>query len=50
MENVLYYRNNVQVLRQYVSGQSAHLIYVNPPLKGNQNCSALFTDRDGTRA
>ena len=49
MENVLYYGDNLDILRRYVKAESVDLIYLDPPFKSNQNCNVLFKDQDGSR-
>lgn len=50
MENVLYYGDNLDILRRYVKGESVDLIYLDLPFKSNQNYNVLFKEQDGTRA
>jgi len=50
VENVLYYGDNLDILRRYVKDESVDLIYLDPPFKSNQNCSVLFKEKDGTQA
>src|SRR5664279_4858981 len=50
MENVLYYGDNMDILRRYVKDESVDLIYLDPPFKSNQNYNVLFKEQDGTRA
>jgi len=50
MGNVLYYGDNLDILRRYVKDESVDLIYLDPPFKSDQNCNVLFKVKDGTRA
>lgn len=50
MENVLYYGDNLDILRRYVKDESVDLIYLDPPFKSDQNYNVLFKEQDGTRA
>jgi len=50
MENVLYYGDNLDILRRYVRDESVDLIYLDPPFKSNQNYNVLFKEKDGTQA
>jgi DNA modification methylase len=50
MENVLYYGDNLDILRRYVKDESVDLIYLDPPFKSNQNYNILFKEKDGTQA
>ncbi len=42
MENVLYYGDNLDILRRYVKDESVDLIYLDPPFKSDQNYTVLF--------
>jgi len=44
MENVLYYGDNLDILRRYVRDESVGLIYLDPPFKSNQNYNVLFKE------
>ena len=50
MENVLYYGDNLDVLRQHIATESVDLVYLDPPFKSNQNYNILFKEQDGSRA
>ncbi|MCX5772898.1 MAG: site-specific DNA-methyltransferase [Candidatus Hydrogenedentes bacterium] len=50
MDNVLYYGDNLDILRRYVKDESVDLIYLDPPFKSNQNYNVLFKEQDGARA
>jgi site-specific DNA-methyltransferase (adenine-specific) len=50
MGNVLYYGDNLDILKRYVKDESVDLIYLDPPFKSNQNYNVLFKEQDGTRA
>lgn len=50
MSNLLYYGDNLDVLRRYVKDESVDLIYLDPPFKSNQDYNVLFADQDGTRS
>jgi len=50
MENVLYYGDNLDILRRYGKDESVDLIYLDPPFKSNQNYNVLFKEKDGTQA
>jgi site-specific DNA-methyltransferase (adenine-specific) len=49
-KNVLYYGDNLEILRDYIGSESVDLVYLDPPFKSNQDYNVLFTERDGTRA
>jgi len=48
--NVLYYGDNLEVLRQHVRDESVDLVYLDPPFNSNQSDNVLFAEHDGTRA
>ena len=50
MDNVLYYGNNLDVLRRYMKDESVDLVYLDPPFKSNQDYNILFKEHDGTKA
>lgn len=49
-ENVLYYGDNLDILRRYIKDESVNLIYLDPPFKSNQDYNVLFAEKDGTQA
>jgi len=49
-ENILYYGDNLDVLRRHIKDESVDLIYLDPPFKSNQDYNVLFAEQDGTRA
>lgn len=49
-ENLLYYGDNLDVLRRYVPSDSVDLVYLDPPFNSNQDYNVLFAEQDGTRA
>jgi site-specific DNA-methyltransferase (adenine-specific) len=46
MANVLYYGDNLDILRRYVGDESVDLIYLDPPFKSDQNYNVLFKEKD----
>lgn len=48
--NVLYYGDNLEVLRLHVKDDSVDLIYLDPPFKSNQDYNVLFAERNGSRS
>ncbi len=50
MENTLYYGDNLEILKRYISDESVDLVYLDPPFKSNQDYNVLFAERDGTRS
>jgi DNA modification methylase len=48
--NILYYGDNLDVLRRYVKDESIDLVYLDPPFKSNQDYNVLFAEKDGSMA
>ena len=48
--NVLYYGDNLDVLRRYVADESVDLVYLDPPFNSNADYNAFFAEQDGTRS
>jgi site-specific DNA-methyltransferase (adenine-specific) len=36
-ENVLYYGDNLEILRRYIEDESVDLVYLDPPFNSNRN-------------
>jgi len=49
-ENLLYYGDNLDVLRRHVKDESVDLVYLDPPFNSAQDYNVLFAEQDGTRA
>jgi len=49
-ENVLYYGDNLDILRRYIKDESVDLIYLDPPFKSEQDYNVLFAEHNGSRA
>ena len=49
-ENVLFYGDNLDVLRRHVKDESVDLVYLDPPFNSNQNYNVLFAEQDGDRS
>ncbi len=49
-KNVLYYGDNLDILRRYIKDETIDLVYLDPPFKSNQNYNVLFTEQNGSRA
>ncbi len=50
MENVLYYGDNLDILKRYVKDESVDLVYLDPPFNSNAAYNVLFKERDGSQA
>lgn len=48
--NVLYYGDNLDILRRYIPDESIDLIYLDPPFNSNQSYSAIFADESGRKS
>lgn len=48
--NLLYYGDNLDVLRRHVRDESIDLVYLDPPFNSKQNYNILFAEKDGTQA
>jgi len=46
-ENTLFYGDNLNILREYISDESVDLIYLDPPFNSNRNYNVLFKDESG---
>ena len=49
-KNLLYYGENLDVLRRHVGDESVDLIYLDPPFKSNKDYNVLFDEQDGSRS
>jgi DNA modification methylase len=49
-DNVLYYGDNLDVLRLHIKDESVDLVYLDPPFNSNANYNVLFAAKDGTQA
>ena len=49
-ENILYYGDNLDILRRYIEDESIDLIYLDPPFKSEQDYNVLFAEQNGSRA
>ena len=49
-ENLLYYGDNLDVLRRHVKDESVDLIYLDPPFKSNQDYNVLFSEHNKERS
>lgn len=49
-ENILYYGDNLDILRRYVADESVDLIYLDPPFKSKKDYNVLFIEQDGSKS
>jgi DNA modification methylase len=48
--NVLYYGDNLDILRRYIKDETVDLVYLDPPFKSNQDYNVLFAEQNGSRS
>ncbi len=48
--NLLYYGDNLDVLRRHVADETVDLIYLDPPFNSNATYNVLFAEQNGSRA
>jgi len=41
-ENVLYYGDNLEILRRYIEDESVDLVYLDPPFKSDQDYNIVL--------
>jgi len=46
VENILYYGDNLDIMRRYVKDESVDLIYLDPPFNSSQNYNVLFKEQE----
>jgi len=49
-ENILYYGDNLDVMRLHIEDESVDLVYLDPPFNSNQAYNVLFADHDEQRS
>jgi len=47
VENVLYYGDNLEILRRHIKDESVDLVYLDPPFNSRQDYNVLFRERTG---
>jgi site-specific DNA-methyltransferase (adenine-specific) len=48
--NVLYYGDNLDILRRYVADESVDLVYLDPPFNSNRDYNVIFRDESGRKS
>lgn len=48
--NMLYYGDNLDILRRYIKDDTIDLVYLDPPFKSQQDYNVLFAERNGSAA
>ncbi len=46
----LFYGDNLDILRNYISDESVDLVYLDPPFNSNASYNVLFSEQDGSRS
>ena len=49
-DSILYYGDNLDILKRYIKDESVDLIYLDPPFKSNQDYNVLFPEQNGSRS
>jgi DNA modification methylase len=49
-DNLLFYGDNLDVLRRHIADASVDLVYLDPPFNSDQSYNVLFAEQDGARA
>jgi len=49
-DNVLYYGDNLDVMRRHIKDETVDLVYLDPPFNSNRNYNVLFSEQNGSRA
>ena len=49
-DNILYYGDNLDILRRYIKDESVDLIYLDPPFNSNATYNVLFEDYAGGKS
>jgi len=49
-KNLLYYGDNLEILRNYIKEETIDLIYLDPPFKSNKDYNVLFAEQNGSRS
>jgi hypothetical protein len=45
--NVLYYGDNLDILRRYLPDAAVDLVYLDPPLRSNRDYNVIFRNESG---
>ena len=49
-ENILYYGDNLDILRKYIKDETVDLIYLDPPFNSNKDYNVIFREPTGERS
>ena len=48
--NLLYYGDNLDVMRRHIKDETVDLVYLDPPFNSNANYNVLFAEKNGSKA
>jgi len=48
--NLLYYGDNLDILKRYIDDESIDLIYLDPPFNSSQNYNVIFDEKNGSKS
>ena len=48
--NVLYYGDNLDILRRYLPDAGVDLVYLDPPFNSNRDHNVIFRDESGNES
>ena len=48
--NILYYGDNLDILRRYVQDATVDLVYLDPPFNSNRDYNVIFKDESGQKS
>src|SRR5947208_7868548 len=48
--NLLYYGDNLDILRKYIPENSVDLVYLDPPFNSNRDYNVIFRDESGRKS
>ncbi len=49
-ENLLFYGDNLDILRRYIKDETIDLVYLDPPFNSDKNYNVLFVEKIGTNS
>ena len=49
-ENLLYFGDNLEIMRSHIADDSVDLVYLDPPFNSNASYNVLFAEQNGSRA
>lgn len=49
-KNKLFFGDNLRIMREYISGESVDLIYLDPPFNSKASYNVLFAEKNGTQS